>query len=143
MRASSPVSAATAMRKKVVECCPRGHVGHGMGACQEACERALAYRLTDVKPITHARLPCTRQKCFVPMISSKRICAYHRNAVPHGAHQSCFTFRAPGATSQSPSHNSPKASVMYLGPGSSSLPYPIFPPLAYPVNSDSSPLFWL
>ncbi len=136
MRASSPVSAATATRKKVVECCPRGHVGHGTGARQEACERALAYRLTDAKPITHARLPRTRQKCFVPMISSKRICAYHRNAVPRGAHQSCLAFWAPNATSQSPSQDSPKTHVTYLRSS-----YPIFSPLAYPVNGDGSPLF--
>ncbi len=63
VRASSPVSAVTATRKKVVGCCRRGHVGHGTGTRQEACERALAYRLTDDRKVLRPHKPrCSAYK---------------------------------------------------------------------------------
>ncbi len=142
MRASSPVSAATATRKKVVECRRRGYVGHGTGACQEACERALAYRLTDAKPITYARLPRKLQKSLRPydLIEANLRLSSQRRTQRRSSRRR-LPFRGPSPTSQSPSQDSPKASITYLG--SPSLPYPVFLLLAYPVNSESSPLFWL
>ncbi len=72
-----------------------------------------------------------------PMTSSKRICAYHLNAVHRTVHQSDVSHS--GVLAQQVSH----PVKIHRKQVQRTSGRPPFPPLAYPVNSDGSQLFWL